>query len=127
MPFRTGNVALAAAGDLRVTMETLVEGAQGRRLRNYTVTRFLLTMSVEIDANDNGMFNVGLRFENENVAIGLIDPLNDTTADWLYWEEVKPSVVFMLQSDRVIRDIRSQRKSQGNDQDLLLYLVNNTG
>ena len=129
MPFRTGDNALAVGADARVTMETLIETTQGRRLRQYTVTRMLINMSFDIDAASTGMFSVGMRFENENVALGVVTPVGDLTAEWLYWEEIKPffGVNQNNQTNRVVRDIRTQRKSHGNDQDLLFYISNDTG
>ena len=129
MPFRSGANALAAGADARITMETLAEGSLGRRLRQYTVTRMLINMTFELDSADDNMISVGMRFENENVALGVVDPLNDTTAEWMYWEEVKPSSsgAQTTQATRIVRDIRSQRRSHGTDQDLLLYITNGTG
>jgi len=129
MPFRTGTNALASGAEARITMETLIESARGDRFRQYTVTRMLIGMSFRINTSDDGMFSVGMRFENENVTLGLIDPLADSTSEWIYWEEICPvsSTGQYTQQNRALRDIRSQRKSHGNDQDLLLYITNGTG
>ena len=72
--------------------------------------------------------SVGIRFLNENVAVGVVSPETDSTAEWIYWEEVIASIGgTMHQRDVIHRDIRSQRKSQGLDQELYLQVKNPIG
>jgi len=125
-PFRVASTSIAAAAVARVNLTTLVDTTQGRSVRQYTVTRILLQFSCAVDSQDLNVFGIGIRFDNENVALGSVNPLSDTTADWMYHEEIQPSVLTFEMRDRVIRDIRAQRKSRGNDMDLFLYVESNT-
>ena len=131
MPFRSGRVAIAAATNLRFFMRTLIEQAMDRDLTQFTVTRMIFGFSCSLDGNvASDIMSLGVRMENENVAVGVVRPDQDATAAWLYWEEVVANATGVtgqyLQRDRVIRDIATQRKTRGNDTELM-FLVTNPG
>ena len=119
--FRSSLVALGVNADARVDILTIVNASQAREVRQYTVTRILVAFSGTVDSGDDTFFTVGVRFENENVAVGTVTLL-DLTADWLYNEEIAVNAAAFVQRDRVFRDIRAQRKSRGSDMDLFFYV-----
>jgi len=132
LPFRSGRVAIAAATNVRFFMRSLIEGAMDRDLTQFTVTRMIFGFSCALDGNvASDIMSLGIRFENENVAIGVVRPDNDSTAAWLYWEEVVAAndnvgsaAGVYVQRDRIFRDIATQRKTRGNDTELLFYVTN---
>ena len=123
-PFRISDTSLAAAGDARVNLTTFIDVATAREFRSYTVTRLIMNIMIQTDTDPLGNFNVGVRFEQQNVGVALVDSLNDLTADWLYWEEIRPVVKPMGPQDTAHRDIRSQRKTHGSEKDLWFYVTN---
>ena len=124
MPFRTGKQAITAATDVEVVLTTLIDVALDRDMSMFTVTRMIFGFSCSVDSGVTEIFSLGIQFVNENVGIGVITPDGDATASWLYWEEVMATVNTQQQRDRIIRDIGTQRKSQGSDQDLLFKISN---
>ena len=127
VPFRSGIVPLASAADAIVNITTLIDAAQGRTLKQYTVTRMIFGFSALMDSGGPGTFEIGVRLQNENIGVGVVDPLADITAEWIYWESVMAEVAAMTNQNRIFRDIRSQRKAQGSDQDLLFFVSQSTG
>jgi len=124
LPFRSGVTAVASGAQATVNLTTLIDAAQGRTLKQFTVTRVVFGFSGSVDSGALANFLIAMRFLNENVAVGTVTPL-DATAEWFYWEEVVTEVAAMTNQNRIFRDIRSQRKAQGSDQDLLFFVTNN--
>ena len=132
LPFRSGRVAVAAATNVRFFMRSLIEAAMDRDLTQFTVTRMIFGFSCSLDGpNPSDLMSLGIRFENENVGIGIVRPDQDSTAAWLYWEEVVAASGAVagqyFQRDRIFRDIATQRKTRGNDTELLFYVTNPGG
>ena len=116
-------LVMAAGSVARVNVLNILEVALGRTLRAWTVTRFICNL--QVNSNDTS-FQWGLRVENENVALGSIDPEADSTADW-----ISHGGVYVRQTAADVRDLiqidnRSQRKSHGEQSDLFFY-IENTG
>ena len=124
LPFRTGVSAIAASGDVRFSMSSLVDTAMGRTLRDYTVTRMIFNFRCRQDSGEPVTMAIGVRFENDNVVVGTVAPNTDSQAEWLYWEEVTPAIGVMVQRDAIVRDIHTQRRSQGLNQELFFYVSN---
>jgi len=122
-PFSTGDdpTLLGIQGDLRIFVPSLLEIAAARNYRQYTVQRMLLS-GMLIPTTAFVTVAVGLRFDNVDSIVGTVDPENDKTSDWLYLEEFCTNAI----SDTFHwnRDIRAQRKSRGNDEELFLYVTN---
>ena len=126
MPFRSGKQAITAATDVDLEMPTLIDLALDRDVSVYTVTRMIFGFSCSVDSGAFEIFSLGVRFENEAVSVGVVTPDGQSTSSWLYWEEVMATLAAQPQRDRIIRDIGTQRKSQGSDQNLR-FKVSNPG
>jgi len=126
VPFRSGVTAIPGLSDARLFLTDFIDIAMDRKLTQYTVTRMIFGFSCAVNAGAQAVMSLGVRFENTNVPIGTVGPTLDSTASWLYWEEVMSTVGAgeMHQSDRIIRDIATQRKTTGNDQELFFYITN---
>ena len=116
-------ITLAAGAVSRVDILSILEVALGRSFRAWTVTRVVGILQV---ASSDTSFQWGLRVENENVALGSIDPEADSTANWILHGGIYTQNSAFLPRDMITLDNRSQRKSQGEQSRLYLY-VENTG
>jgi len=125
MPFRTGFSGMAGLDEIRISINSLINTALDRNLRDFTVTRLIFGFSAVFDSGTPETVSLGVRFENDNVVVGTVDPAADSQAEWIYWEEVVGNVGTMHQRDRIIRDIRSQRMSRGFNQEMFFYITNN--
>ena len=93
MPFWSSSVPIGVGQNARVNLRTLLDAAQARDVRQFTVTRMIFRFNGSNDSGALSTWQVGVRFENENVAVGTVSPIADLTADWLYWEEVATEVL----------------------------------
>ena len=109
---------LAPGGIARADCTAILEASLGRELRQWTVTRVVGMLQF---ASLGAEFFYGMRVENENVALGTIDPEPDATADWLFWGGGYTSSEPLYLRDAINIDNRSQRKSQGEQSKLFLY------
>jgi len=125
MPFRSSIAPLAGSADARVDIKTFIESAQARNVQQFTITRMIIGMNFSSDTGPSSMI-AGVRFENENVGAGTVSPITDATAEWLYWEEFMTEIGAISGRFRNFRDIGTQRKSRGNDNNLFLYVSNTT-
>ena len=98
---------------------------QDRIIRDWTVTRVVGRMQLDVATNDIAQVYVGIRVANENEVAGNLNPGAEQTADWMYWTGVTvqraatPVWPITLEIDN-----RSQRKSRGMESVLVLYTFN---
>ena len=126
LPFRTAPTALAGASNVRVDVKSQLEAQQDRELFQFTVTRIIVGMSFSSDNSGRGTFMYGMKFENDNVSSGLVTPLNDPTADWLFWGESPIEFNRMEPQGRIDLDINTQCRARGSSSALWFIVVNNT-
>ena len=99
--------------------------AQDRIIRDWTVTRVLGRMQLDVGVGLSAAVYVGIRVANENEVAGNLNPGSDQTADWMYWtgatvsRGATPNYPITLEIDN-----RSQRKSRGMESVLVLYTFN---
>ena len=101
--------------------------AQDRIIRNWTVTRVVGRMQLDVADGDRAQVYVGIRVANENEVAGNISPGTEQTADWMYWTGVTVSRVYGVAPSYPVEieiDNRSQRKSRGMESVLVLYTFN---
>ena len=101
--------------------------AQDRAIRDWTVTRVVGRMQLDVATNGIAQVYVGIRVANENEVPGNLSPATEQTADWMYWTGVNvqkgdPTPVPAVEIEI---DNRSQRKSRGMESTLILYVYNN--
>jgi len=120
-PINLVDASLVAGATLRVDVLSNLEAFLGRELRAWTVTRVVGTLQV---VGADSQYYYGLRVENENVALGVIDPEADATADWILHGSVWTQSTVYYPRDVITIDNRSQRKSRGEQSKLYFYVEN---
>ena len=101
--------------------------AQDRIIRDWTVTRVIGTMQLDVAGGTDAQVYVGIRVANENESVSTIRPAIEQTADWMFWTGVrvqKHTAVGMGVPVTIDIDNRSQRKSRGMESVLVLYTYN---
>ena len=100
--------------------------AQDRIIRDWTVTRVVGRMQLDVASNDIAQAYIGIRVANENEVAGNITPATDQTADWMYWAgvSVQRGDPTPIPAVEIEIDNRSQRKSRGMESVLVLYTYN---
>ena len=96
--------------------------AQDRVMRDWTVTRILMTLQF-ISAGTSQLY-YGIRVANENEVPGNLTPGTDQTADWMLWGGLQVDSITLNAANCLNIDNRSQRKSRGMESELRLYLYN---
>ena len=124
-PVAATGYVLNAGAILSVSVTSILEVALDREVRQWTVTRFVGRLQMITEGQTHFMW--GMRVENENVPLGSVEPLADSTADWiLHGGATLGSGVFYVR-DEILIDNRSQRKSQGEQSELRFYVENYAG
>ena len=126
-PIDSGVLSLPAAGDVNLLINSVLETALAREVRQFTVTRVIARIYVTPQVNGAPVYLFhGVRIENENVPVGAITADVDETADWILHGTVWDSGVAAdwNEAKTVVIDNRSQRKSQGEQSELRWYLSN---
>ena len=122
-PVHWDSAVLVPGGIARADCTAILEASLGRELRQWTATRVVGTLQFYASAAEAEFF-YGMRVENENVPLGVIDPEPDATADWLFWGGGITDSTYFSMRDAITIDNRSQRKSQGEQSKLFFYWEN---
>ena len=129
-PIDTGVLTLAGNADAFALVNSELEAALDRSVRQFTVTRIIAKIYVtpEVTGNIAYLFH-GVRIENENVPVGSLNPIADQDADWILHGTVwdRGTSAAWDEAKTVNIDNRSQRKSQGEQSELRWYLSNGGG
>jgi len=127
MPLSDGATftSIAPGNTSRLSIPSVREAEVGREYEGYTVTRLLLNVTMR-SASALLVLGVGVILLQEDVLLSTVNPSNDPSSDWLWFEE------FLIPDsgdDPLIihRDIRSQRKARGGDSDMFIYATNRSG
>ena len=124
-PVAATGYVLPAGLTMTVSVNSILEVALDRELRQWTVTRFVGRLQL---VSENETFYMwGMRVENENVPLGSVAPLADSTADWILHGGVVTQSGGYYPSESIMIDNRSQRKSQGEQSELRFYVQNYAG
>jgi len=129
-PIDTGVITLAGNADVFALINSELEAAMGRSIRQFTVTRIIAKIYVTpVVLNNNAYLFHGVRIDNENVPAGTLNPVADQDADWILHGTVwnQGIVADWNEAKTVNIDNRSQRKSQGEQSELRWYLSNGGG
>ena len=124
-----GPTGIAALGysEIGLAPSAALTASQDRIVRDWTVTRILGRMQLDVSAGDRANVYVGIRIANENEVAGNITPGGEQTADWLYWTGLdveRLSTNTHVPAQEIVIDNRSQRKSRGMESVLVLYTYN---
>ena len=124
-PVAATGYVLNAGAILSVSVTSILEAALDREVRQWTVTRFVGRLQL---VSENETFYMwGMRVENENVPLGSVEPMGDSTADWILHGGATVVSGWDGISDSIVIDNRSQRKSQGEQSELRFYVENYAG
>ena len=126
-PIDTGVLSLPAGDTSALLLLSELESSLGREIRQFTVTRIIARIRVTPVIDDNPVYMIhGVRIENENVPADGISPRYDETADWILHGTVYASgdAARWEETNTVVIDNRSQRKSQGEQSELRWYVEN---
>ena len=122
-PIAVPSYTMVSGAAISINCLVHLDTAMGRELRSWTVTR--LVANLQLTSSGSSEFYWGLRVANENEPAGSIDPAFEQNADWVLWGGAMAGVhPFGLAETLVPIDNRSQRKSRGNESQLLFYISN---
>ncbi len=126
-PIDTGVITIAGGADAYALINSELELALDRSVRQFTVTRVIAKVySVTAVGTSNSYLFHGVRIDNENVPVGTLNPIDDQDADWILhgtvWNHAASGV--FVESEAATIDNRSQRKSQGEQSELRWYMSN---
>jgi len=118
-------LTMAPGATSRLLIPSLRETEAGREYEGYTVTRMLLNIFIQ-STGAEAIVTFGVILQTESVAVGQVGPVQEPHADWLWQEDLVtgPSTDEPL---RIHRDIRSQRKSRGGENEFYVYAVSRSG
>jgi len=118
-------LTLGPGSAARLLLPSLREAEVGREYEGYTVTRILLNLWI-LSTGAEAIITSGVIYQQEDVAVGSVQPDVDPHADWM-WQEDTVAPASTDDGIRIHRDIRSQRKLRGGDNELYWYVKSRSG
>ena len=120
-----GYDTVVAGGAVEYTMmpSSALILAQDREMRDWTITRIVATLQAYSVSTTT--FIYGIRVVSDTEAPGTVSPGTDQMLDWMLWGGITVGSNWNSYGGPYINiDNRSQRKSQGMDSTLRLYIDN---
>ena len=125
LPWSTGDdeVSLAASSSTRIFIASVNETEVGRQLENFTVERMVFNVGILANTGPS-VVTCGILMQSEDVLQASVSPSGDPGADWLWFEEYLTTNAGGAPHTHIFRDIRSRRKTRGNDSEAY-FMVDN--
>ena len=126
LPWRMGSEqTLTPSAVLSVDIPSIMEARLNRQIEGYTSSRSIFNITM-ISGSSTGVSQLiaGIINLPTGVILGGVEPENDATADWQYWEEWTIPREDNNERVEIHRDVRTERKSPGRDRVYQLILKN---